>query len=552
MKPIIHTILVLFIVQLLLNTIGYASDTIPKDTNSIPVSSLRTTRIAFVGINSFVIPSREVSSIIAATTDTLVIATTVQSQIQEVELPLFKITLKNTSNSTEITNTYQGSSVLYTGLTEGNYTIIIQGFVPLQWQSEPVILNFVIDNKRAKDYLGSKPTAIDSLSDTSKLAISKYEKSKEESTAILIYLIVGSIVFSGIAIFIFMFFQRETKPKPKNVKPVLSKSITNSANSKNFPFSAILSMFKNFSLKRKEKNIPSFIVKSSLNGTNSNGSIETTKLLQTKVALLEQEISLLSKKTNELSKRNTDIHSTINKFDDQDEQLKVLQRQKESITSTYHSEEMWLPSDEEISFMMDLIEGYDLNALNQQGIAAEIKEVADSISKITRDITKVLMLETDRISLESRPNEIQEIIELTNKKYNKISLEKNVSIKFSALTHIPIFLFDSIKIEEAYDYLLNNAIKYTFDNTSVAVTAYIENKNVIVTITDQGPGLKKEDLYAAFTNGADKITKSTTDQQVKGVSLWVVKKLIDAHKGKIWVKSSVGNGATFSFSLPIE
>lgn len=547
MKNAIRLVLQLFIVILLCSNVTIAQITKDKKNSTndtlvaTTISSQRTTRLAFIGINGFVLPKSEISTIIASSKDSLIIGSTVQSQLQENELPLFKITLKNSTDSTEITNTYQGSTVLYTGLAEGSYTMIIQGFVPSQWQSEPTIIQFTIDNKRAKEYKGSKPTAIDTLSDTSKLAIEKYEKAQKESTQLLIYLIVGSIVITAFAILIFFYFYSY-----KNKKSFRIPSFR-------FSLGSIMSWFSflKFSKKKRTSNprIETPIIQSSQQNNRAN---EIAKILQAKVAMLENEISLLSKKTNELSKRNDDMHSTLDKFEENDRMLLELQTQKESLTSMYHGDEIWIPSDEEVSFMMDVLEGYDLNAITQKSIATEIKEVANSISAISKDITKVLMLESDEVSLELSQNDLQKILQKVHKKYQKNCKEKEVALTFSALTTIPKFAFDPIKISEAYDSLLDNAISFTYPNTAVSVSAFIENKNVIVEIQDQGPGITKEDLYSAFTKGAEKMNSTPDQKEVKGFSLWAVKKMIDAHKGKIWVKSRIGKGATFSFSLPLE
>ncbi|MBL8004210.1 MAG: hypothetical protein JNL36_03840 [Candidatus Kapabacteria bacterium] len=505
------------------------------------ISSQRITKLAFIAINGFVLPESEITSIIASSNDSLIIGSTVQSQLQENELPLFKITLKNSTDSTEITNTYQGSTVLYTGLAEGTYRMIIQGFVPSQWQSEPVIVQFTIDNKRAKEYKGSKPTPIDTLSDTSKLAIDKYEKAKEESTKVLIYLIIGSVILTSLAVLFFFYFHT-----------FRHKNSTKSSKTK-FSLRSVFSWLSIFSFSKKQKvtkAVATPVIKQIT--AQNNRSNELAKILQAKVTMLENEISLLSKKTNELSKRNNDMHMTLDKFEDNDRMLVELQSQKESLTSLYHGDEIWIPSDEEVSFMMDVLEGYDLNAMTQKSIASEIKDVANSISAISKDITKVLMLESDEINLEPSQNDIQKIIQKVHKKYHKDCKEKEIALTFSALTNIPKFAFDPIRITEAYDSLLENAISYTYPKTAVSVSAFIENKNVIVEIQDQGPGITKEDLYAAFTKGAEKLNSSSQQKEVKGFSLWIVKKMIDAHKGKIWVKSRIGKGATFSFSLPLE
>lgn len=547
MKNAVSHVLLLFCTFLLSGNVVVSQNESTKKENKedsltvTTISSQRITRLAFIGINGYVLPESEIASIIASSNDSLIIGSTVQSQLQENELPLFKITLKNSTDSTEITNTYQGSTVLYTGLAEGTYRMIIQGFVPSQWQSEPVIVQFTIDNKIAKEYKGSKPTPIDTLSDTSKLAIDTYEKAKEESTKVLIYLIIGSVILTSLGVLIFLYFHTFRHKNPtKSSKAKFSLS----------NLFSWLSIFK-FSKKQKVTKAVATPVITQITAQN-NRSNELAKILQAKVTMLENEISLLSRKTNELSKRNNDMHTTLDKFEDNNKMLVELQSQKESLTSLYHGEEIWIPSDEEVSFMMDVLEGYDLNAMTQKSIASEIKDVANSISAISKDITKVLMLESDEINLEPSQNDIQKIIQKVHKKHQKHCKEKEIALTFSALTNIPKFAFDPIRITEAYDSLLENAISYTYPKTAVSVSAFIENKNVIVEIQDQGPGITKEDLYAAFTKGAEKMNSSSQQKEVKGFSLWVVKKMIDAHKGKIWVKSRIGKGATFSFSLPLE
>ena len=93
--------------------------------------------------------------------------------------------------------------------------------------------------------------------------------------------------------------------------------------------------------------------------------------------------------------------------------------------------------------------------------------------------------------------------------------------------------------------LLSNAIKFTNEGT-VIVAAVSNNKEIVVSLSDTGPGIDSEILPRLFTKLA---TKSDTGT---GLGLFISKSIIQGHGGRIWGKNNypVGKGATFAFSLP--
>jgi two-component system, OmpR family, sensor histidine kinase VicK len=95
--------------------------------------------------------------------------------------------------------------------------------------------------------------------------------------------------------------------------------------------------------------------------------------------------------------------------------------------------------------------------------------------------------------------------------------------------------------------LLSNAIKFTKEGTITAAAVPNDNE-IVVSITDTGPGIDSQILPRLFTKFA---TKSTTGT---GLGLFISKNIIEAHGGKIWGKNNYpeGNGATFGFSLPLK
>ena len=83
---------------------------------------------------------------------------------------------------------------------------------------------------------------------------------------------------------------------------------------------------------------------------------------------------------------------------------------------------------------------------------------------------------------------------------------------------------------------------------TVSITAVPNTNEIVVSITDNGPGIDSEILPRLFTKFATKSTMGT------GLGLFISKSIIDAHGGKIWGKNNYpeGKGATFGFSLPLH
>ena len=131
----------------------------------------------------------------------------------------------------------------------------------------------------------------------------------------------------------------------------------------------------------------------------------------------------------------------------------------------------------------------------------------------------------------------------------KVKLVKKIS------SQLPELNIDADKIEEALDNLLNNAIKFAPQDTIVELSSYLKDENkktVVIAVRDTGVGLSEEDLRRSFQKGATLSAKPTGLEQSSGLGLWIVKKIIEEHGGKVWVESKLGFGSTFAFELPVE
>ncbi len=113
----------------------------------------------------------------------------------------------------------------------------------------------------------------------------------------------------------------------------------------------------------------------------------------------------------------------------------------------------------------------------------------------------------------------------------------------------PLVEFDAVLIERVLSNLLENAAKYTPAGSTIRLTAATSNKDLLVSVTDNGPGLPKGQEEAIF----EKFTRGERESATSGVGLGlaICRAIVEAHKGKIWAENNPAGGARFSFTLPL-
>lgn len=130
---------------------------------------------------------------------------------------------------------------------------------------------------------------------------------------------------------------------------------------------------------------------------------------------------------------------------------------------------------------------------------------------------------------------------------------KNKKIKFAIKNPdapMPSLMLDRNKIFVAIKNLLDNAIKYTPEKGSIAIEYGIYEKQFIFKIVDSGIGIPQEEQERIFSRFFRASNAVSFEALGSGLGLFIVKNIIEAHRGKIWFTSEENKGTTFSFSIP--
>src|SRR5215813_187891 len=229
------------------------------------------------------------------------------------------------------------------------------------------------------------------------------------------------------------------------------------------------------------------------------------------------------------------------------EQLKIHDKmQQEFINVAAH--ELRTPI-QPILGLADILRSKETDS-RQAGYLDVIIRNAKRLQRLTQDILDISRIESKLLDLNKESFNLNDmILSAVADFHNEVAkIHKHTTVKLELDSKDSIFIkADKGRINQVISNLLSNAIKFTKAG-SITVSAVPNDNEIIVSITDTGPGIDSQILPRLFTKFATKSSAGT------GLGLFISKSIIEAHGGKIWGKNNYpeGKGATFGFSLPLH
>lgn len=169
----------------------------------------------------------------------------------------------------------------------------------------------------------------------------------------------------------------------------------------------------------------------------------------------------------------------------------------------------------------------------------------DRMNKLIRELLDSSMIESGLLSIAKEPVLLGKILRkaVDNAKLHN----KNHRFIVSVLKNLPIIEADPDRIRQVLDNLLDNAIKYSPGGGLIVVRCTVEEKEVKVSVADEGIGIAPEHLNRLF----ERFYRIKSNTAGTGLGLPVASEIIRKHGGRIWAKSAPNNGSTFFFTLPL-
>lgn len=174
----------------------------------------------------------------------------------------------------------------------------------------------------------------------------------------------------------------------------------------------------------------------------------------------------------------------------------------------------------------------------------------DRMVSLLEDLDQITKLEVNALKLEKSNFDIKKLIEETFHSLELKANQKNVQLTFSKENY-PVMLVhaDRTKIGQVLTNLINNSINYGNENGKTTVRLFEMDELILIEISDNGPGIESKHLPRLFERFYRVEKSRTRHEGGSGLGLSIVKQIIEAHGKTITVRSTVGIGSTFAFSL---
>ena len=198
-----------------------------------------------------------------------------------------------------------------------------------------------------------------------------------------------------------------------------------------------------------------------------------------------------------------------------------------------------------------LKKGSSINEDTRDDFLNIINSASDNILELLNDLLSLSAIESGQLILNLQQGNLRSLIEERIRLYTHLALEKN--IKFKIKCHgTRIVSFDPPRIGQVLDNLLTNAIKFSPVDGIIEIIMESGNKHIKVTISDEGSGIRSEDLDDLFKPFKKFDTNLTENEKGTGLGLAIAKKMIELHNGSLTLTPSKKQGASFTFELPVN
>lgn len=173
--------------------------------------------------------------------------------------------------------------------------------------------------------------------------------------------------------------------------------------------------------------------------------------------------------------------------------------------------------------------------------------VANRLARLVNDLLDISKIESGKMQMKKERFNINNIIEENLSAFSKIMNDRKQTLQKDLAKDIPEIIGDTDKITQVFVNLLSNAIKYSPDGGAIIIKTLSLEKEIMVEVSDTGEGIAPENLDKVF----DKFTRVTAEKKEgTGLGLPIAKDMVVLHKGRMWVKSELGKGSQFYFTLP--
>jgi len=283
---------------------------------------------------------------------------------------------------------------------------------------------------------------------------------------------------------------------------------------------------------------------------------------------ISKPIKQLYTATKEVEKGNYDVQLDINTGDEiqqlanafnqttqvlgkiQEERKEIDFAKTEFLSITSH--ELRSPMTPMKAQLQMLEEGYFGKLTKKQKESIEIvTRNADRLDNIIADFLEISRIEAARLKFNFRETDMAETVDEIVKFMQGFANEKNIKLIVN-VDKIPIIEADPDRISQVLRNLINNAIKFSPENSKIEIKVNLQKDEILFTVRDYGVGLTPENQIRIFEPFYQVESTNRRRHGGTGLGLAICRGIVESQKGKIWVESKPDHGSKFNFTMPLK
>jgi signal transduction histidine kinase/DNA-binding response OmpR family regulator len=177
-----------------------------------------------------------------------------------------------------------------------------------------------------------------------------------------------------------------------------------------------------------------------------------------------------------------------------------------------------------------------------------LRRAAGRMNRLIQDLLDVTRVETGGLAVECAPENVAVLLGEARSMLEPLATAQGISLEIEAADSLPRVSADVTRILQVLSNLVGNAVKFTPSGGSIHIRGALRDQEMLFSVSDTGPGISQDQLPHVFSRFWQ---ASRGDRRGIGLGLAIAQGIVDAHGGRIWVESHLGQGSTFFFTLPV-
>jgi two-component system, OmpR family, phosphate regulon sensor histidine kinase PhoR len=231
-------------------------------------------------------------------------------------------------------------------------------------------------------------------------------------------------------------------------------------------------------------------------------------------------------------------------------ELRRLERVRQDFVANV-SHEFKTPLTAIQGFAETLLGGALEDPQNNRRFLEIMRDHANRLARLTDDLLKLARIEAGKLELEFSPVGVIEFIERCAETALLKASRKQITLDIEIPPGLPAVCGDASLLRDVLQNLVDNAIQYTPPCGRIRVSARVNSDEMVIEVMDTGIGIPLIDQERIFERFYRVDAARSREAGGTGLGLSIAKHIVDAHGGRLWVESTVGEGSRFSFSIPL-